>query len=64
MKILLTGAPKVGKSTLLNEFRASYRMRMRGIICHALTDPDGKRVGFEAEKLSGEKRIFAHKTLM
>jgi nucleoside-triphosphatase len=62
MKILLTGLPKAGKSTILEKFKKNYKGNIAGVISHAIKAEDGSRVGFEAESMQGERRIFAHKT--
>lgn len=64
MKILLTGHPKAGKSTILEKFRANYTGKMVGVIGHAITAEDGSRLGFEAENMQGERKMYAHKTLI
>ena len=64
MKILLTGQPKIGKTEVIRGFRTIYRDKTAGIITHALWDSEGHRDGFEAETMSGEKKLFAHKSLI
>ncbi len=64
MKILLTGHPKIGKSTILENFKKEYYGSITGIIAHSLEAEDGTRLGFEADNLQGERKIFAHKTLI
>lgn len=61
MKILLTGAPGVGKSTVLSRFLDRYEGRYSGVLAHEIRDTLGERVGFEAVRTDGEARVFAHK---
>lgn len=64
MKILLTGKPGIGKSTVLQKVRKSYNGEKMGIISHEIRSKEGERIGFEAENLAGKKKIFAHKHLI
>lgn len=60
MKILLTGHPRVGKSTLIQKITNRLEIPFRGIIAKELRDENGVREGFEAKNFRGEKRLFAH----
>lgn len=59
MKILLTGEPGVGKSTILRVVRDNYTSKTYGIISNEILE-NGKRVGFEAVNSTGERMIFSH----
>lgn len=60
MKILLTGHPRVGKSTLIQKITNRLEIPFRGIIAKELRDASGAREGFEARNFRGETRVFAH----
>lgn len=58
MKILLTGKPKSGKSTLLEDFITSLTVAKNGFLTRELKQ-GGERVGFELVNTSGESAILA-----
>lgn len=60
MKILLTGHPRVGKSTLIQKITNRLEIPFRGIIAKELRDEHGVREGFEAKNFRGEACVFAH----
>ena len=60
MKILLTGKPGVGKSTLIQKITKKLSLPLRGIIAKEIRNSEGQREGFEAYNLSGESVLFAH----
>lgn len=62
MKILLTGAPGVGKSTVLKRVREQYRGEAYGIVASDIRDASGERQGFIATNQTGEQRVFAHRS--
>jgi len=62
MKILLTGSPGIGKSTILEKIRRNYSGAEFGILSKELKDKSKKRVGFEAINHLGRKKTFAHTT--
>src|SRR5437762_2213695 len=64
MKILLTGKPGIGKTTIIEKFRKNYHGKICGIIAKEIRDVNNKRVGFEAVKLNGERKVFAHHYLI
>ncbi len=64
MRILLIGAPKVGKSTVIANFLQKYKGHCRGIVMHRMIDDDGVNQGFEAVTLDDRKAIIAHRTLV
>lgn len=62
MKILLTGKPGIGKSTILEQVTKDFKGNKLGIISRELRNKEGKRVGFEAVNHLGKKKTFAHTT--
>lgn len=62
IKILLTGEPGVGKSTLVQKVVAELTIPVSGIVAKEIRDSQHNRVGFEAVNFKGERRTFAHKT--
>ncbi|HUW22222.1 MAG TPA: nucleoside-triphosphatase [Candidatus Bathyarchaeia archaeon] len=61
MKILLTGRPGIGKSTILQKFRGGFTGKIYGIVARELRDEDNNRVGFSAENSAKKEKVFAHK---
>jgi len=59
MKILLTGKPGVGKSTILQKVKHGLEKGFTGIIVREIRE-NGHRVGFESVNPKGERRIFSH----
>lgn len=62
MIILLTGAPGVGKSTVIEHFIKYYSKPVRWVMTKEIRDSDGARVGFSAVTSSGEEAVVSHKT--
>ncbi len=62
MKILLTGYPRVGKSTLVEQAIINYRGTTCGILTRQLLNADGERIGFESVNFAGEAKLIAHVT--
>ena len=62
MKILITGRPGIGKSTVLSEVIRTLSDNTFGIIAHELRDKNEQRVGFRAEMVQPPKTsaLFAH----
>lgn len=60
MKILLTGKPGIGKSTILEQVKEYFKGDKFGIISRELRNKDGNRVGFEAIDSCGNRKTFAH----
>lgn len=60
MKILLTGQPGVGKSTIVQTIMDSGIMPIVGTVGREMTDDTGQRLGFEAVTMDGRSRTFAH----
>ena len=58
MKILLTGKPKSGKSTLLKKIISEIPNKI-GLVAHEVLGENG-RVGFEVETHAGDKTTIAH----
>lgn len=61
MKIILTAPPKTGKSTIVQKVIDGLPQKEYGIISKELRDQDGERVGFEAVRMDGVSKTFAHK---
>lgn len=59
MKLLLSGAPGVGKTTLVKEIILFSPQRFSGFITEEIRDEKGNRIGFSVADLSGNKRTFA-----
>ncbi len=62
MKILITGKPRAGKTTLLKKICEKLKnqgLKINGFFTGEIREK-GKRVGFFVENLKGEKEIFAH----
>ena len=58
--IIITGQPRVGKSTLLKKIIQTISNR-RGFVTNELT-MGGNRIGFEIEMKKGDKALLAHKS--
>lgn len=61
MKILLTGKPGVGKSTILKKVATDLKMSKYGVVAKEIRDGQNQRIGFEAVTFDGRSIIFAHK---
>lgn len=61
IKILLTGIPGCGKTTVINQFIKLYPGKKHGFVTHEVRNEEGNRVGFEIENLKKESRLLAHK---
>jgi nucleoside-triphosphatase len=58
--LLITGRPGVGKTTVLvNAIRRLEDVRLAGLVTGEIRE-SGRRVGFSAETLAGERRVMAH----
>jgi len=64
MKILLTGKPGVGKSTVLEKVIVGLKCEKYGIVSKEIRDDKGQRVGFKAIAMDSREKIFAHKTFV
>jgi len=60
VKVLITGLPGVGKTTLLKRVVEKLNCPAFGFYTSEVREA-GKRVGFSLESLSGEKGILSHK---
>jgi nucleoside-triphosphatase len=60
MKILLTGSPGVGKTTVIKKIAQALGNRAGGFFTEEIRER-GRRMGFAIEALSGQKGILAHK---
>ena len=58
MKILLTGEPHSGKSTLINKVLKHFNEKL-GFVTNEILQ-DGQRIGFELEASNGQKATIAH----
>lgn len=63
MKLLLTGSPGIGKSTVLKKVAADLKISKYGIVAKEIKNDQSQRMGFEAVALNGNSRVFAHKSL-
>jgi len=61
VKILITGPPGVGKTTLVREIIAIKPDIFSGFITEEMRDKIGERIGFKVANLRGEERILASK---
>ncbi len=61
MKILLTGKPGIGKSTILKKVATDLKIPKYGVVAKEIRDSQNQRIGFEAVTFDGRSSIFAHK---
>lgn len=61
MKILLTGKPGIGKSTILKKVASDLKIPKYGVVAKEIRDDQNQRIGFEAVTLDGRSQVFAHK---
>lgn len=61
MKLLLTGLPGTGKTTLLKKI-IIHSHGAFWVISEEMRDEAGNRVGFKAKASGGDEAVFAHKT--
>lgn len=65
MKILLTGAPKIGKSTIIQKLLNDFTGSVHGIVVSRMYDENGMNQGFQAQSLSDKSvRTVAHRSLI
>ncbi len=64
MKVLLTGKPGVGKSTIIEKVAGNFPRRVAGIVGREVRDASGKRVGFEANDFEGNRKLLSHVSLI
>lgn len=57
-KVLLTGRPGIGKTTVIRRFLARTRVEAGGFYTEEIRR-EGRRVGFSLNLLSGERRVLA-----
>jgi len=62
MKILLTGKPGIGKSTILKKVAGDLKMPKYGVVAEEIRNDEGRRIGFKAVAFDGRNSIFAHKS--
>jgi nucleoside-triphosphatase THEP1 len=61
-RLLITGEPRSGKSTLIRKLSEFYSAQVTGIFAGEIKDTQGQRIGFRAESLgSPEVLVLAHK---
>lgn len=60
VNILLTGAPRSGKTTLINSIVIELGIKVIGFFTKEIRE-DKYRIGFEIETYSGHKKILASK---
>jgi len=63
IKILLTGRPGVGKTTVIKKIVRALGERAGGFFTEEIREK-GKRVGFAIEALGGRRGILAHKKII
>jgi nucleoside-triphosphatase len=67
MKLLLTGAPRTGKTTLLKHLAESYPGNAGGVLVAELVGEEGKRCGFELQAVwshpGGRMQVLERATL-
>jgi nucleoside-triphosphatase len=61
MKLLLTGMPGTGKTTLVKEIVASIDDCFY-VVSEEIRDDGNNRIGFKGSNSSGQSEVFAHKT--
>lgn len=61
MKILLTGLPGMGKTTVLKRFLELNRAPCRWVVSSEMRNEVGLRVGFSVTTSEGDSTVFAHK---
>lgn len=59
MKLLLTGLPGIGKTTVIQKVLSSIEIGAGGFYTHEVRR-EGRRVGFSLKTLEGEEGILAH----
>jgi len=59
MKLLLTGPPGVGKTTIIHTVLSGIKIKAGGFYTHEMRE-GGQRVGFALKTLDGEHGILAH----
>jgi nucleoside-triphosphatase len=59
MKLLLTGPPGIGKTTVIQKILAGIEFSAGGFYTHEIRR-GGRRVGFSLKTLEGEEGILAH----
>ena len=59
MKLLLTGPPGIGKTTVIRTVLSGIKIKAGGFYTQEMRR-GGRRVGFDMKTLDGEKRVLAH----
>jgi len=59
MKLLLTGPPGVGKTTVIHTVLSGIKIKAGGFYTHEMRE-GGRRVGFALKTLDGEQGVLAH----
>jgi nucleoside-triphosphatase len=59
MKLLLTGPPGVGKTTVIHTVLSGIKIKAGGVYTHEMRE-GGRRVGFALKTLDGEQGVLAH----
>ncbi len=59
MRVLISGLPGVGKTTLVKEIVALFPSKFGGFITEEVRDNNGKRTGFLISDLHGNSELFA-----
>ncbi|WP_457623042.1 nucleoside-triphosphatase [Persephonella sp.] len=63
MKILITGRPAVGKTTVVKKLLKKLPYKFIGFYTDEIRDANGKRIGFKIVTTNGYEKILSHKGL-
>ncbi|NPA58376.1 MAG: NTPase [Aquificae bacterium] len=61
MKIVLTGKPGIGKTTVVKKVAERFKDRAKGFYTEEIRDRTGRRTGFKAVSLDGREVLLASK---
>lgn len=64
LKILMTGPPRIGKSTIMQAVRLRYPGSVCGIVVRERRDAAGEREGFDAIDSDGHAALIAHRSFV
>ncbi len=63
MKVLITGKPGIGKTTVIKRIASNLKDKALGFWTEEIRDKNGKRIGFEVITTDGKNSILAKKGL-